>query len=53
MPDSEPAVEAGFRTGLDGIEVVGCIDQILEGPDGGRLVCDITTGAEPTRPVTR
>ncbi|MCZ0973146.1 PD-(D/E)XK nuclease family protein [Streptomyces albulus] len=48
--DGNPAIELGFRLDLDGVEVVGYIDQVLDHPKHGTYVRDIKTGNKPGGP---
>nr|WP_246430724.1 PD-(D/E)XK nuclease family protein [Streptomyces rectiverticillatus] len=52
LPDGKPAVEVEFNVELDGVPVLGYIDQIIEHPDLGLMVRDIKTGTKlPTDPL--
>lgn len=52
MPDGSPAVEVPFSIDLDGIRVIGYIDQIIEHAETGVLrVRDLKTGNEPAWPI--
>lgn len=46
LPDGSPAVEVPFHLMLDGLEVRGMIDQIVEYTDGTVLVRDLKTGTK-------
>lgn len=46
-PDGTPGIELGFNIDLDGIDVRGFIDAIVEGPDGEPRVRDYKTGNAP------
>ncbi|WEB38749.1 PD-(D/E)XK nuclease family protein [Streptomyces yunnanensis] len=43
-PDGRAAIELEFRLDLDGVAVVGFIDQIVEHPERGLVVRDLKTG---------
>lgn len=46
-PEGEPAIELAFDLDLDGVQVKGYIDQVIEMPSGEIRVRDIKTGASP------
>ena len=46
-PEGEPAIELGFDIDLDGVQVRGFIDQVIEHPEYGVHVRDIKTGNQP------
>ncbi|WP_158516402.1 PD-(D/E)XK nuclease family protein [Kitasatospora sp. MBT66] len=45
-PDYDPAIELPFAIDLDGVEVIGYIDQIREWPDGSLEIVDVKTGSK-------
>nr|WP_063777422.1 PD-(D/E)XK nuclease family protein [Streptomyces sp. 769] len=46
LPDGQPAIEVRFEIKLNGVPVIGFIDQIIEHPDLGLMVRDIKTGTK-------
>lgn len=46
-PEGEPAIELGFNIDLDGVQVRGFIDQVIEHPAHGTHVRDIKSGNQP------
>ncbi|MFF4818055.1 RecB family exonuclease [Kitasatospora sp. NPDC001309] len=45
-PDYDLAIELPFRIDLNGVEVVGYIDQVREWPDGSLEIVDLKTGSK-------
>ncbi|MEU5299753.1 RecB family exonuclease [Streptomyces noursei] len=46
-PDGVPAIEQRFDIELDGVKVIGFMDQVIDHPKHGPLVRDIKTGVIP------
>jgi len=46
-PDGTPGIEIGFDIDLDGVQVRGFIDAIIEHPTEGLIVRDLKTGNQP------
>lgn len=52
LPDGEPALEVPVQRALNGVPVLGYVDQVLESNDGRLLVVDKKTGSRvPQHPL--